>query len=215
MELTKSEMEIMDEFWENGVPLSRSDLLGKENKCWKDSSVHILLNGLLKKGLLREAGMVRRSKTYGRTFEPTMTLTRAQVVRVLYNMEGAPETEGANPFTDVLDGKWYTKAVIWAAENDVVAGKGNGTFAPNELVTREQFANMMRNYAKFKGQDTSATVTLEEFSDTDQIHSWALASVKWAVQEGVISGKGNGKLDPLGTATRAECAQILYNYLEK
>lgn len=73
MELTKSEMEIMDEFWENGVPLSRSDLLGKENKCWKDSSVHILLNGLLKKGLLREAGMVRRSKTYGRTFEPTMT----------------------------------------------------------------------------------------------------------------------------------------------
>lgn len=73
MELTKSELEIMDEFWTKAVPLSRSDLLGKENKCWKDSSVHILLNGLLKKGVLKEAGVVRRSKTYGRTFEPTLT----------------------------------------------------------------------------------------------------------------------------------------------
>lgn len=73
MELTKSEMEIMDVFWERSIPLSRSDLLGKEGKCWKDSSVHILLNGLLKKGILKEVGVVRRSKTYGRTFEPTMS----------------------------------------------------------------------------------------------------------------------------------------------
>lgn len=73
MELTKSEMEIMDVFWEKAIPLSRSDLLGKQDKCWKDSSVHILLNGLLKKDILREVGVVRRSKTYGRTFEPTLT----------------------------------------------------------------------------------------------------------------------------------------------
>ena len=73
MELTRSELEIMDVFWEKGTPLSRSDLLGKEGKCWKDSSVHILLNGLLKKEMLKEVGLVRRSKTYGRTFEPAMT----------------------------------------------------------------------------------------------------------------------------------------------
>jgi predicted transcriptional regulator len=74
MELTKSEMEIMDVFWNAQTPLSRSDLLGRgEEKSWKDSSVHILLNGLLQKGAIREVGFVRRSKTYGRTFMPTMT----------------------------------------------------------------------------------------------------------------------------------------------
>ena len=74
MELTKSEMEIMDVLWEDGGALSRADLLEhSEEKTWKDSSVHILLNGLLKKGAIREAGFVKRSKTYGRTFVPTMT----------------------------------------------------------------------------------------------------------------------------------------------
>ena len=74
MELTKSEMEIMDVFWESSVPLSRSDLLASsEEKTWKDSSVHILLNGLLQKGVIHEAGLVRRSKTYGRVFAPSMT----------------------------------------------------------------------------------------------------------------------------------------------
>lgn len=74
MELTKSEMEIMDVLWASEKPLSRSDLLARsEEKTWKDSSVHILLNGLLQKGTIREAGVVKRSKTYGRTFVPTLT----------------------------------------------------------------------------------------------------------------------------------------------
>ena len=74
MQLTKSEMEIMDVFWGENVPLSRSDLLSRgEEKTWKDSSVHILLNGLLQKGAIKEAGFVKRSKTYGRTFVPTLT----------------------------------------------------------------------------------------------------------------------------------------------
>ena len=74
MELTRSEMEIMDVLWAAEVPLSRSDLLERsENKSWKDSSVHILLNGMLSKGVIREVGFVKRSKTYGRTFAPTLT----------------------------------------------------------------------------------------------------------------------------------------------
>ena len=74
MELTRSEMEIMDVMWESGVPMSRADLLARsEEKTWKDSSVHILLNGLLQKGAIQEAGLVKRSKTYGRVFTPTMT----------------------------------------------------------------------------------------------------------------------------------------------
>lgn len=74
MELTRSEMEIMDVMWESGVPMSRADLLARsEEKTWKDSSVHILLNGLLQKGAIQEAGLVKRIKTYGRVFIPTMT----------------------------------------------------------------------------------------------------------------------------------------------
>lgn len=74
MELTKSEMQIMDVLWEAGVPLSRSDLLDRsEEKTWKDSSVHILLNGMLQKGIIREAGFIKRGKTYGRLFLPTMS----------------------------------------------------------------------------------------------------------------------------------------------
>lgn len=92
MELTKSEMEIMDEFWTKAVPLSRSDLLGKEDKCWKDSSVHILLNGLLKKGILREAGVVRRSKTYGRTFEPTLT-REEYFIAAIFSHKNKPEPQ--------------------------------------------------------------------------------------------------------------------------
>ena len=74
MELTRSEMEIMDVMWESGIPMSRADLLARsEEKTWKDSSVHILLNGLLQKGAIQEAGLVKRSKTYGRVFSPTLT----------------------------------------------------------------------------------------------------------------------------------------------
>ena len=74
MELTRSEMEIMDVMWESKVPMSRADLLShSEEKTWKDSSVHILLNGLLQKGAIQEAGLVKRSKTYGRIFSPTLT----------------------------------------------------------------------------------------------------------------------------------------------
>ena len=84
MELTKSEMEIMDVLWESGKPLSRADLLAhSEEKTWKDSSVHILLNGLLQKGAIQEAGLIKRSKTYGRIFSPTMTSFSASLMAAL------------------------------------------------------------------------------------------------------------------------------------
>ena len=93
MELTRSEMEIMDVLWEQGVPVSRSDLLGKREKSWKDSSVHILLNGLLQKGAIREAGFVRRSKTYGRTFEPTLT-REEYFAMTIFSHRYQPQIEG-------------------------------------------------------------------------------------------------------------------------
>ena len=94
MELTKSEMQIMDVLWASDVPLSRSDLLDRpENKSWKDSSVHILLNGLLQKGTIREAGFVKRSKTYGRTFEPTLT-REEYFATTIYSHAQKPEIVG-------------------------------------------------------------------------------------------------------------------------
>ncbi len=94
MELTKSEMEIMDVLWTKQVPLSRADLLDStEEKTWKDSSVHILLNSLLQKGAIREAGFVRRSKTYGRTFEPTMT-REEYFATTIFSHRHKPQLEG-------------------------------------------------------------------------------------------------------------------------
>lgn len=101
MELTKSEMEIMDVFWNSQAPLSRSDLLGHgEEKTWKDSSVHILLNGLLQKGAIREVGFVRRSKTYGRTFMPTMT-REEYFAATIFSHRHKPELLGL--FSALLD----------------------------------------------------------------------------------------------------------------
>ena len=94
MELTKSEMEIMDVLWNKQEPLSRSDLLNDGGeKSWKDSSIHILLNGLLQKGIIREAGFVRRSKTYGRTFVPTMT-REEYFATTIFSHRNKPELEG-------------------------------------------------------------------------------------------------------------------------
>ena len=94
MELTKSELEIMDVLWNASEPLSRADLLAhSEDKSWKDSSVHILLNGLLKKGAIKEAGMVKRSKTFGRTFLPTMT-REEYFANTIFSHRHKPEITG-------------------------------------------------------------------------------------------------------------------------
>ena len=94
MELTRSEMEIMDVLWESGKPVSRADLLSRsEDKSWKDSSVHILLNGLLNKGAIREAGLIKRSKTYGRVFIPTMT-REEYFAQTIYSHRYKPQVVG-------------------------------------------------------------------------------------------------------------------------
>lgn len=101
MELTRSEMEIMDVMWDAGVPMSRSNLLSQsEEKTWKDSSVHILLNGLLQKGAIQEAGLVKRSKTYGRVFVPTMT-REEYFAQTIFGHRHQPELIGL--FTALLE----------------------------------------------------------------------------------------------------------------
>ena len=146
-------------------------------------------------------------------FGPDMTLTRGMVVTILYGLEGKPEVTAENKFTDVSEDQYYCNAVIWAYENGIVAGMGENVFAPNDNITRQQLATIMLQYAKFQGADVSKTTSLAAYKDADQVSAWAVEGMEWAVANGIISGKGDGILDAQGTATRAECAQIIYNFI--
>lgn len=145
-------------------------------------------------------------------FAPDSNLTRGMIAQVLYNLEGTPEA-GSDAFTDVEAGQWYADAVNWAAANDVVSGYGDSTFGPQKDITREQMAQILYNYAVFKGYDVSVQGDLSVFSDGTATSDWALPAVKWAVGSGLLQGYA-GRLNPAGTATRAEVAQILMNFCE-
>ena len=149
------------------------------------------------------------------TFEPTATLTRAQAVQVLYNLEGQPTVTGKNTFTDVASNHWGVKAITWASANGVVAGVGNNEFDPDVNVSREQFAQMMYNYATYKKYSTSASADLTKFPDEGSVSSWAEKALSWANAEGLINGSEEGGvtyLTPTGTATRGQTASILMNF---
>ena len=149
------------------------------------------------------------------TFAPTMNLTRSMIAQVLYNLEERPEAPGAAGFTDVAAGAWYADAVNWAAARGIVKGYDTGAFGPEDSVTREQLAAILYRYAQVKGYDTTrGGMAVREFSDSASISDWAQEAMAWAVNAQVLSGKGNGVLDPQGTATRAEVAQMLMNFVE-
>ena len=148
-------------------------------------------------------------------FGPEEPMTRAMLVTVLWRYAGRPEA-GKNPFTDVPAEQWYTEAVTWAAENGVVSGVGNGRFAPNGNITREQMASILFRYAKLTGLDTSKRGELAGFPDEGQVSSWAREALSWAVGEGIISGTAEGGrtiLKPQGNATRAQVASILMRFI--
>lgn len=148
------------------------------------------------------------------SFAPNATLTRGMLVQTLYNLEDRPDNNGINIFTDVTTDAWYTDAVIWANNENIVSGMGEGIFAPNAEITREQMALMLYNYAQYKGYDVSASAELSAFTDGADVSSWASHAVQWAVAEGLMSGMGNGTLAPQGTATRAEVSSIMMRFME-
>ena len=172
-----------------------------EDAWYKEAVDYVYANGLM-------------SGTSATTFAPSTQLSRAMMVQILYNLEEQPVVTESAAFTDVAADAWYADAVNWAAGEGIVSGYGNGKFGPDDLITREQMANMLYYYAQYKGYDVSAGGELSSFTDGASTSGWAAEAVQWAVGSGLLSGKGGGVLDPQGTATRAEVASILMRFCE-
>ena len=153
------------------------------------------------------------------TFAPTGTTTRAQIVQILYNLEGTPAVSGTTPFTD-LTANWYKPAILWAYQNNVVAGTSPTTFAPDQPVTREQIAVILTQYMfhVLKMNRTWTPADLSKFPDGAQVSSWAKEAMQDAVALGLINGTkasdGVVYLDPQGSAARQQVATILMNFCQ-
>lgn len=151
------------------------------------------------------------------SFEPEQKLNRAMVMQILYNLEGKPEVTGETSFTDAGDaGEWAQDALLWAEQNKVATGYGDGIFQPARLVSREEFAQMMYNYAVYKQLDVTVSGDLTKFPDGKKVQSWAETAMGWANGFGLINGSeqadGTLLLNPQGTTIRGEAASILKNF---
>ena len=147
-------------------------------------------------------------------FAPNNPTTRAQLVTILYRLEGEPAVTGESGFTDVEADTWYTNAVAWAAANGIVNGVSETQFAPGNNITREQLATILYRYAQAKGYDVSAFADLSGFPDAGDIQEYATQALSWAVAEGLLQGFEDDTLRPQGNATRAQIATILMRFCQ-
>ncbi len=154
------------------------------------------------------------------SFEPDSTLTREMFAQILYSQAGKPKVTASNPFSDVEEGTWYRDAVVWAYSNGIVSGvvdtPTEKKFGVETPITREQLALMMYRYAEKTGMDMGVEENVfAGFGDTDEVSDWATDGVGWAISHSIMKGKPNTDntmiLDPLGKATRAECATMVMN----
>ena len=144
-------------------------------------------------------------------FQGDVNLSRAMMVQTLYNIKGKPAAGSSDAFADVQN-EWFAPAVNWASANHVANG-AYGYFNPDDAMTREQMAQFLYNYAKAEGKDVSGAASLSGYSDASSVSSWATAAMAWAVNEGYITGM-DGKLNPQGTATRAQVAAVLTRFAQ-
>ena len=146
-------------------------------------------------------------------FAPNSQTTRAQLVTILYRLAGEPEPGGDSGFSDVAAGTWYTDAVAWAAQNGIVNGTTDTTFAPGDDITREQLAAILYRYAAYQGYDVSQRADLSGFGDASSIRGYAQEALSWAHAQGLVLGFEDGSLRPQGTASRAQIAAVLMRFL--
>lgn len=155
------------------------------------------------------------SGTTETTYSPSSKLTRGMLVTILHNMEGKPKVTGTSKFSDVQNkNMYYYSAVLWASNNKIVNGYTNGKFGANDNITREQLAVMLSNYCKYKGKYKATNANYSKFSDSGKISGYAKIGMNWAVGHKIVNGS-NGKLNPQGTANRAEAAAMIYNYCNR
>ena len=171
-----------------------------ENDWFYDEVVYVYENGLM-------------NGVENNQFAPNTATNRAMLATILYRLAGQPDVSGDLPFTDVAAGTWYTDAVLWAAQNGIVNGLGENTFAPMNTLTREQLVTMLYRYAEAAGYDVSAAADLSGYPDAGKVQPYAQEAMSWAVAEGIVEGM-DGNLNPAGSATRAQIATILMRFCE-
>ena len=149
-------------------------------------------------------------------FQSATTTTRGMIATILYRMEGEPAVKNASSFRDVADGMYYTKAIAWAAANGIVNGYADGTFQPDQTISREQMAAILYRYAQYKGCDVSVgeDTNILSYTDAAQVATYAIPAFQWAVGAGIINGTTASTLSPKGSATRGQVAAILHRYCE-
>ncbi|PIE77183.1 MAG: hypothetical protein CSA13_00765 [Clostridiales bacterium] len=167
----------------------------------------VAVDALVEKGIMKG--------TSEQTFEPNGQTKRAMLATLLYRLAGEPAVSAEHGFNDVAFGSWYCKAVNWAAGEAIVKGYPDGSFKPNQKLTREQLVTLLYRYSQYKGYDVAARAALNRFSDAAQVSPYALAAMQWAVDGGIVSGTGNAMLMPKGEATRAQLAVIVKRFMEK
>ncbi|QTH42050.1 S-layer homology domain-containing protein [Cohnella sp. LGH] len=170
------------------------------SKHWAASSINYVVEHSLFTG------------TAANTFSPDATMTRGMLVTIMHRLAGKPEA-GTHRFQDVKANDYYKEAVAWASQNNIVNGIDPTRFAPNQAITREQLAQILYNYAKANKLNVSANQSLAAFTDEKKISKWAVDAMKWSVSNQLLSGKGNGSLDPKGAASRAEVATIIHRFM--
>lgn len=145
-------------------------------------------------------------------FGPYLAITRGMIVTILYRLEGEPVVPVSCSFEDVADGAYYEDTVAWAEANDVVEGYGDGSFGPNDIITREQMATILYRYAAYRDYEVSGTSDLSKFVDAEKISGYAMDAMSWSNAHGLINGRGYGVLDPQGSTLRCEVAAMLHRF---
>lgn len=148
------------------------------------------------------------------TFSPNVELSRAMAVVLLHRLAGSPRSDAEPGFSDAGENDWFTPALSWAVEHEIVSGNEDGSFAPYRPVSRQELALMLFNYARDKGSEPVTTSELEDFSDVDSVAVWAREAMAWAVRNKLINGVGSNLLAPTYNATRAQTASVILRFVD-
>ena len=179
---------------------------------WRYESIKFVYENDIMNGITNPEGIID-------TFDPESSLTRGMFATVLYRMAGNPAVTFENRFSDVQSGAYYSDAVIWAYQEEIVNGYPDGRFGVFDPITREKIAKMLRVYAEWKSCDTTIYGDIEGFPDVSAVSGWAVGPVRWAVGSGMINGQktsdGTFYLNPKGNATRVECAAMLTRFIQR